>query len=63
MSPLSEKLRELAGRLRKQAADLKLPQPTTNPVASRSKGDLGSLGNLGPKATKPAGTVLGGSNA
>lgn len=62
MSPLSHKLRELAEQLRKHAADLAVPKPLANPVASRSKGDLGSLGNLSPKISGGV-KAPGGPNA
>ena len=61
MSPLSQKLRELASRLRKEAKDQYLPKPLPNPVASKSKGDLGSLKPKTPSSGPVA--PRGGSNA
>lgn len=61
MSPLSQKLRELATRLRKEAVDMRLPKPLPNPMASKAKGDLGSLKPKSP--TSGATESPGGSHA
>jgi len=60
-SPLSQKLRELADQLRKEAANLALPKPLPNPIASNAKGDLGSLKPKSPAAN--AVPVAGGFHA
>lgn len=65
MSSLSQKLRELAEQLRKEAtATPMLPKPIPNPVASRAKGNLGSLGVPGPAGAEqkkqPMAGVLNG---
>lgn len=56
---LSAKLRELAARLRKKAAAVKLPRVRPNPLASRATGDLGSLAPKAPAKPK-APESLGG---
>ena len=60
--PLSQQLRTLAAYLRKQAADPALPKPVPNPVASRAKGDLGSLENVGRITVPKVPGTIGASN-
>ena len=49
---IAERLRKLAQKLRKLSALEVRPKPIPNPVASRAKGDLGSLAE-GPKPPSP----------
>jgi hypothetical protein len=50
MKSLAEQLRKFAEDLRKQGGSEVKPTPIPNPVASRARGDLGSL-DAGPKSS------------
>jgi hypothetical protein len=50
---LTEKLRDLADELRKKAEEQKLPEPIPNPVASRARGDMGSMDYVAPGYKNP----------
>jgi hypothetical protein len=43
MKRVANKLRQFAEQLRKQGAEQTAPAPVPNPVASRARGDLGSM--------------------
>lgn len=57
---LSDKLRKLAALLRKESQAVKLPGALPNPVASRAKGDLGSLAPKQPSGPKKPESSSGG---
>jgi hypothetical protein len=54
-SALSQKLRELATRLRKEAGSSVQPKPLPNPTASRAAGDIGTKKPAGLGEPKTAG--------
>ncbi len=51
---LSEQIRKLAAWLRKQSEEQVTPAPTPNPIASRARGDMGSMDFVGSTAKKPS---------